>query len=67
MEFTIDELKELKHCINSTIGLRIQYDCILDEGKRKDDNDRWLAEDYLLLARIVKELDLRKVEDKECQ
>jgi hypothetical protein len=47
MEFTLDELKELKHCINSTIGLRIQYDCVLDEGKRKEDNDKWLADDYI--------------------
>jgi hypothetical protein len=67
MDFTLEELKELKHCINSTIGLRIQYDCVLDEGKRKEDNDTWLADDYKLLARIVKEIDLRKIEDKECQ
>ncbi|NRU52407.1 hypothetical protein [Clostridium beijerinckii] len=67
MDFTLEELKELKHCINSTIGLRIQYDCVLDEGKRKEDNDKWLADDYKLLARIVREIDLRKIEDKECQ
>ena len=62
MEFTRDELKEIKHCINSNIGLRLQYSCILDEGKRKTDNDRWLKEDYDLLAKIVKELDMLKEE-----
>lgn len=60
MEFSKEEIEELKHCINSTIGLRIQYSCILDEGKRKDDNDKWLEEDYLLLAKIVKELNYIK-------
>ena len=65
MEFSTEELKELKHCINSNIGLRIQYDCVLDEGKRKEDNDKWLKQDYILLARIVKELDTIK-ELEEC-
>jgi len=65
MEFSKEELKELKHCINSNIGLRIQYDCVLDEGKRKEDNDKWLKQDYILLARIVKELDTIK-ELEEC-
>ena len=65
MEFSKEELKELKHCINSNIGLRIQYDCVLDEGKRKEDNDKWLKQDYILLARIVKELDSIK-ELEEC-
>jgi hypothetical protein len=67
MDFTLEELKELKHCINSTIGLRIQYDCVLDKGKRKEDNDKWLADDYKLLARIVKEIEIRKAESIKCQ
>lgn len=66
MEFSKEELKELKHCINSNIGLRIQYDCVLSKGKRKDNNDKWLKEDYLLLARIVKELDsIEKIKEED--
>lgn len=65
MDFTMEELVELKHCINSNIGLRLQYDTILDEGKRKENNDKWLIQDYELLARIVKEIDILK-ELEEC-
>ena len=60
MDFTLEDLMELKHCINNTIGLRIQYDCVLDEGRRKENNDKWLAQDYILLHRVLKEIDARK-------
>jgi hypothetical protein len=66
MEFTNEQLTELKHCINSNIGMRIQYDSILDEGKRKDNNSNWLKQDYELLEMVLKEQDRRKSEEEQC-
>ncbi|MBY6838713.1 hypothetical protein [Clostridium botulinum] len=54
MEFTTEELKEIKIALNTLVGNRIQYRLFVQEGIRKEDNEKYLKLDYELIEKIVK-------------
>lgn len=63
MEFTLSEMKELKMAVNALISQRITYSISVKEGsEREKSNDLYLKEDYKLLERILKEIELKKAE-----
>ncbi|HBJ1650867.1 TPA: hypothetical protein LA460_000085 [Clostridium botulinum] len=53
MEFTAEELREIKIALNTLVGNRIQYRLFVQEGIRKDDNEKYLKLDYKLIKKIV--------------
>ena len=65
MEFTREELEELRRSINTMISSRIEYKYIENSEARIEINNKYLQMDYLLLDRVLKELD--KEEDNQCQ
>jgi hypothetical protein len=65
MDFTLDELEELRRSINTMISSRIEYKYIENSEARIETNNKYLKMDYLLLDRVLKEL--KKNEVVECQ
>ncbi|NFH01330.1 hypothetical protein FC831_13765 [Clostridium botulinum] len=60
MEFTTEELREIKIALNTLVGNRIQYRLFVQEGVRKADNERYLKLDYKLIEKIVKYIEQDK-------
>lgn len=54
MPFTIEGLKELKHCVNSMIGTRYAYLYSDISDEEKEFTKKKLAENYDLLSTILK-------------
>ena len=64
MEFTLEELIEIKKALNGMIGQRIQYEIIEINNKRLEDNEKYKQLDYNLLDKVIKEIDKKK---QECE
>lgn len=64
MEFTLEELIEIKKALNGMIGQRIQYEIIETNNKRLEDNEKYKQLDYNLLDKVIKEIDKKK---QECE
>lgn len=64
MEFTLEELIEIKKALNGMIGQRIQYEIIETNNKRLEDNEKYKQLDYNLLNKVIKEIDKKK---QECE
>ena len=65
MEFTTEEIIELKHSINSLIAQRITYSISVKEGsERETNNQKYLDMDYQLLEKVIKEIGIRKAEQE---
>ena len=60
MDFTIEELEEIKRALNSMIAQRVQYSIIETNETRRETNDKYKKMDYELLEKIIKEMDRRK-------
>ena len=60
MDFTIEELEEIKRALNSMIAQRVQYSIIETNETRRETNDKYKKMDYELLEKIIKEMDGRK-------
>ncbi|MBZ9693299.1 hypothetical protein [Clostridium sp. M14] len=56
MEFTTEELREIKIALNALAGNRIQYRLFVQEGIRRTDNEKYLSLDYKLIEKIVKHI-----------
>jgi hypothetical protein len=65
MEFSNEEMEELRRCINTMISSRIEYKYIENSEARIELNNKYLKMDYLLLDKVLKEL--KKNEVNECQ
>lgn len=57
---SLEELIEIKKCINTMIKDRIYYSTIETSKGRLTDNKKYLDLDYKLLDKVVKEIDMRK-------
>jgi hypothetical protein len=66
-DLTYEQLKEIALALNMLSAQRNSY--LVDESndKYREDIERFLNMDRELLKRVKDEIDLRKVEDKECQ
>ena len=65
MEFTLEEIRELKHSLNSLIAQRITYSISVKEGsEREANNQKYLEMDYKLLEKVLKEIHIKKVEQE---
>lgn len=64
MEFTLEELIEIKKALNGMIGQRIQYEIIETNNKRLEDNEKYKQLDYNLLDKVIKEINKKK---QECE
>ena len=60
MDFTIEELEEIKRALNTIIAQRVQYSIIEVNETRRETNDKYKKMDYELLEKIIKEMDRRK-------
>ena len=60
MDFTIEELEEIKRALNTIIAQRVQYSIIETNETRRETNDKYKKMDYELLEKIIKEMDRRK-------
>ena len=60
MDFTIEELEEIKSALNTMIAQRVQYSKIEVNETRRETNDKYKKMDYELLEKIIKEMDGRK-------
>ena len=60
MDFTIEELEEIKRALNTMIAQRVQYSIIEVNETRRETNDKYKKMDYELLEKIIKEMDRRK-------
>ena len=65
MNFTIEELEEIKRALNTIIAQRVQYSIIETNETRRETNDKYKKMDYELLEKIIKEMDRRKEDDYE--
>ena len=65
MDFTIEELEEIKRALNTMIAQRVQYSIIEANETRRETNDKYKKMDYELLEKIIKEMDGRKEDDYE--
>lgn len=57
MEFTREELEEIKRSLNCMISERIRYSLIENSEVRQQDNRKYLDLDYKLLENVLEELD----------
>lgn len=65
MELTIQELKTIKEALNSIISQRQQHKLFIQENTIKwDKNEEYLKQEYDLLERTIKELDIRKLDNE---
>lgn len=62
MEFTTEQLEELRRSINTMISSRIEYKYVESSEVRKEMNNKYIKMDYSLLDMILKEIDARKAE-----
>jgi hypothetical protein len=64
---TYEQLKEIALSLNMLSAQRNSY--LVDESndKYREDIKKFLDMDRELLKIVIKEIDIRKVEDKECQ
>ena len=53
VEFSKEELQELKRCINCMIGNRIQYSIVEMNEKRNELNETYKQMDYDLLEKVM--------------
>ena len=60
MDFTIEELEEIKRALNTIVAQRVQYSIIETNETRRETNDKYKKMDYELLEKIIKEMDRRK-------
>ena len=60
MEFSIEELEEIKLCINTMISERIKYDCFEKNNHRLLTNEKCKQMDYELLNRVLNEIKIKK-------
>ena len=60
MEFTIEELEEIKLCINTMISERIKYECFENNNDRLSTNKKYRQMDYDLLDRVLNEIKIKK-------
>ena len=60
MEFSIEELEEIKLCINTMISERIKYECFENNNNRLSANEKYKQMDYELLDRILNEIKNKK-------
>ena len=60
MEFNIEELEEIKLCINTMISERIKYECFENNDNRLSTNEKYKKMDYELLDRILNEIKNKK-------
>ena len=65
MDFTIEELEEIKRALNTMIAQRVQYSIIEVNETRRETNDKYKKMDYELLEKIIKEMDRRKEDSYE--
>lgn len=54
INFSNEEIQELKKCINEMIASRIQYGHAENNNVRKCNNEKYLELDYKLLDKILK-------------
>lgn len=57
MEFTREELEEIKRSLNTLISERIRYGLIENNETRRENNQNYLDLDYAILEKVLKELD----------
>ena len=60
MEFTVEELEEIKLCINTMISERIKYECFEKNNNRLSKNEKYKQMDYDLLDRVLNEIKNKK-------
>ena len=60
MEFNIEELEEIKLCINTMISERIKYECFENNDNRLSTNEKYKKMDYDLLNRVLNEIKIKK-------
>ena len=60
MEFNIEELEEIKLCINTMISERIKYECFENNDNRLLTNEKYKQMDYDLLDRVLNEIKIKK-------
>ena len=60
MEFTLEELEEIKLCINTMISERIKYERFEKNDNRLSTNEKHKQMDYDLLDRILNEIKIKK-------
>ena len=60
MEFSIEELEEIKLCINTMISERIKYECFENNNNRLSANEKHKQMDYDLLNRVLNEIKIKK-------
>lgn len=62
---TLEEIREFKMAINALIASRITYSISVKEGsERETNNQKYLDMDYQLLEKVLKEIDIKKAEQK---
>ena len=60
MEFTVEELEEIKFCINTMISERIKYERFEKNNNRLSTNEKHKQMDYDLLNRVLNEIKIKK-------
>ena len=55
MEFTVEELEEIKLCINTMISERIKYERFEKNNNRLSTNEKYKKMDYDILDRVLDE------------
>ena len=64
-DLTLEEIRELKMAINALIAQRITYSISVKEGsEREANNDKYLKLDYKILEKVIKEMNIKKVEQE---
>ena len=57
MELNNKELSIFKSALNCLISQRITYRCVIADENKQKINEEKLKEEYVLLDRVIKELD----------
>lgn len=60
MQFTLEELEEIKKALNSLLAERIKYETFETNVKRLEDNEKLKELDYGLLDVIITAIEGRK-------
>ena len=60
MEFTVEELEEIKLCINTMISERIKYERFEKNNNILSTNEKHKQMDYDLLDRVLNEIKIKK-------